>query len=90
MAIKRPKSKLDYMINIVDSLKKWADEKSSVLIDGDVITFNYHCGYGDMYSYKIECKDNGKYKLSGGFGKMLNLGTYERPSHLITFIKECK
>ena len=23
MAIKRPKSKLDYMINIVDSLKKW-------------------------------------------------------------------
>lgn len=86
MAIKRPKSKQDYIINVADHLRLWADKQSSVVVDGSSITFHYHCGYGDIFTYEIEFRADGNIDLYGGFGETLYIDTYKRPYGILNYI----
>ena len=88
MAIKRPKTRNDKMLNIVDALTNWSDEKSSIVVENDSkIIFNLHCGYGDIYTYNIIFRDDIKIDVYGGFQKKLfYLETYDSLKSLIKFL----
>ena len=88
MAIKRPKTRNDKILNIVDALTNWSDEKSTIIVEGDSkIIFNLHCGYGDIYTYNIIFRDDIKIDVYGGFKKKLfYLETYDSLKSLIKFL----
>lgn len=88
MAIKRPKTRKDKVLNIVDALTNWSDEKSSIVVEDDSkIIFNLHCGYGDIYTYNIIFRDDIKIDVYGGFKKKLfYLETYDSLKSLIKFL----
>ena len=88
MAIKRPKTRKDKILNIVDALTEWSDEKSSIIVEGDSkIIFNLHCGYGDIYTYNIIFRNDIKMDVYGGFKKNLfYLETYDSLKSLIKFL----
>lgn len=88
MAIKRPKTRRDKILNIVDALTEWSDEKSTIIVEDDKkIIFNLHCGYGDIYTYNIIFRNDIKIDVYGGFEKKLfYLETYDSLKSLIKFL----
>lgn len=89
MAIKRPKTRKDKILNIVDALTEWSDEKSTIIVEDDKkIIFNLHCGYGDIYTYNIIFRNDIKIDVYGGFKKnnLFYLETYDSLQSLIKFL----
>ena len=88
MSIKGPKTRKDKILNIVDALTDWSDEKSTITVEDDSkIIFNLHCGYGDIYTYNIIFCYVIKIDVYGGFKKKLfYLETYDSLKSLIKFL----